>query len=439
MDQHRALNVTEEPWTVKRERFVSRGVTVAHPISLARAEGTRVWDEDGREYLDFASGIGALNTGHRHPRVVQAVHDQLDRLMHTCFQVATYRGYVELCERLCALTGGASADPHKAILLTTGSEAIENAIKMARAYTKRPGIIAFDGAFHGRTLLALALNASSAVYRQGFGPFPAGIYHAPYPDVYRGWTAARVFDALRHLLATQIAPDQVAAVIVEPQLGEGGFIPAPIEFLQQLRAFTEEHGIVLIVDEVQSGFGRSGRMFAYQHSGIQPDLVVLAKSLAGGMPLSAVVGSAAMVDAPLTGGLGGTYAGNPLSCAAALAVLDIFETDRLVDRAAVIGARIRDALLGIQKEIPAIGDVRGLGCMLAIELVVDRTTQQPDPTLAERIVQQARERGLLLLKAGPFKNVVRLLPPLTSSDDEVARGLQILESAIRESVRRGPQ
>lgn len=409
------MSVTKDSWVVKRDRVVSRGVTVAHPIPLARAEGTRVWDEDGREYLDFASGIGALNTGHRHPRVVEAVRAQLDRLMHTCFQVATYGGYVELCERLCALTSDGSATPRKAMLLTTGAEGIENAIKMARAYTKRPGLIAFDGAFHGRTVMALALNASSAVYRQNFGPFPSGICHAPYPDVYRGWTTTRVFDALRHLLATQMAPDQIAAVVVEPQLGEGGFIPAPIEFLQQLRAFTSDHGIVLIVDEVQSGFGRTGKMFAYQHAGIQPDMVVLAKSLAGGMPLSAVVGSAAIVDAPLTGGLGGTYAGNPLSCAAALAVLDIFGTEPLVERAAEIGGRIRDALVGVQKDVPAIGDVRGLGCMLAIELVADRTGEDARRG-ACRTHRRARTRARAPAVEG--RPVQERHPPAASADVE---------------------
>jgi 4-aminobutyrate aminotransferase/(S)-3-amino-2-methylpropionate transaminase len=260
------------------------------------------------------------------------------------------------------------------------------------------------------------------------------VYHTPYPDTYHGWTTARAFDALRNLVATQVAPNEIAAIIIEPQLGEGGFIPAPFEFLQRLRAFTEQHGIVLIADEVQSGFGRTGRMFAYQHAGIQPDLITLAKSLAGGMPLSAIIGKSEIMDAPLPGGLGGTYAGNPLACAAALAVLDIFERDRVLERAAALGATIRDALQRMQGATAAIGDVRGLGCMLAIELVTDRETQQPDPALADRIVDHARARGLLLLKAGPFKNVVRLLPPLTASDEEIGRGLRILEAAIHDSV-----
>jgi 4-aminobutyrate aminotransferase/(S)-3-amino-2-methylpropionate transaminase len=420
-----------ESTMTRRERIVPRGVSAAHPIAIVRAEGSRVWDEEGREYLDFATGIGVLNTGHRHPRVVEAVRAQLDRLTHACFQVASYSGYLELGERLCALVGGAdSIGTHKALLLTTGAEAAENAVKLARAFTNRPAVLAFDGAFHGRTFLALAMTASNAAYRQNFGPFPPGVYHAPYPNVYRGWTTERALEALDALLATQVAADQIAAAIVEPQLGEGGFVPAPLDFIRRLRAFTRAHGIVLIVDEVQSGFGRSGRMFAYQHSGIEPDLVVLAKSLAGGLPLSAVVGRTEIMDAPLPGGLGGTYGGNPLACAAALAVLDIFERDGIVDRAAVIGDRLRSALMRLQSRAPTVGDVRGLGAMLAIELVSDRATRAADAGCADRVVTRAREKGLLLLKAGALRNVVRLLPPLTATDDEIDRGLEILNAAV---------
>lgn len=425
---------TVESSISKRERYVPRGVAVTHPIALSHAEGSRVWDEEGREYLDFATGIGVLNIGHRHPFVIRAAREQLDRLMHTCFQVATYRGYVDLCERLCGLVGEAADRPRKSMLLTTGAEATENAVKIARAFTRRSAVVAFDGGFHGRTFLALAMTASNAAYRQNFGPLPDGVYHAPYPDEYRGWSTARALDALRTLFATQVAPDQIAAVIVEPELGEGGFIPAPSEFLQQLRALTHEHGIVLIVDEVQSGFGRTGRMFAYQHAGIEPDVVTLAKSLGGGLPLSAVVGHADIMDAPLPGGLGGTYAGNPLACAAAHAVLDVFAQQPIVERAAALGAHLREGLLAIQSACPAIGDVRGLGCMLAFELVVDRSTRQPDAMLADRIVTNARERGVLLMKAGPFKNVVRLLPPLTATDEDIERGLRIIEAATLASL-----
>ena len=409
-----------------RERHVPRGVANTHAIFVDRAEGTRIWDVDGKEYLDFTSGIGVLNTGHRHPHVVRAVREQLDRLMHTCFQVTMYEPYVELAARLCALVGGA----HKAVLFTTGAEGIENAVKIARAYTKRSGVVAFSGGFHGRSFLALTMTASSPAYRQNFGPFAADVYHSPFPDEYHGWTTDRAIDALDELFSTEVMPEQVAAVVIEPELGEGGFIPAPAAFLQRLRAITQRHGIVLVADEVQSGFGRTGRMFGYQHAAIEPDLVVMAKSLAAGMPLSAVVGKAPIMDAPLPGGLGGTYGGNPLACASALAVLDVFETEGLAARGAVIGDQLRGALLSLQTRVPAIGDVRGLGAMLAIELVANPATKAPNAELAQRIIDAARDRGLLLLKCGPHKNVVRLLPPLTASPEEVTSGAARLEAAV---------
>ena len=411
-----------------RGRYVPRGLANTHSIFAARAEGTRLWDVDGKEYLDFTSGIGVLNTGHRHPLVVRAVRDQLDRLMHTCFQVTMYEPYVELAARLCALVGG--ADTHKAVLFTTGAEGIENAVKIARAYTRRSAVVAFSGGFHGRSLLALTMTASSPTYRQNFGPFAADVYHSPYPDEYRGWTTDAAIAALEELFSTEVMPDHVAAVVIEPELGEGGFIPAPAAFLQRLRAITERHGIVLVADEVQTGFGRTGAMFGYQHAGIEPDLVVMAKSLAAGLPLSAVVGTAAIMDAPLAGGLGGTYGGNPLACASALAVLDVFETEGLVARAVAIGDQIRTALLRLQARLPRIGDVRGLGAMLAIELVADPATRAPDAEFAQRIIDQARERGLLLLKCGPHKNVVRLLPPLTATAEEITSGVAMLEAAV---------
>ena len=410
-----------------RERSVPRGLAHTHSIFAARAEGTRLWDVDGKAYLDFTSGIGVLNTGHRHPRVVQAVREQLNRLIHIAIGVTLYEPYVELAARLCALVGG--VETHKAVLSTTGAEAIENAVKIARAHTRRSAVVAFSGGFHGRSLLALTMTASSPAYRQNFGPFAADVYHAPYPDEYRGWTSDTAIAALDELFSTEVTPDQVAAVVIEPELGEGGFIPAPVAFLQRLRAITQRHGIVLVADEVQSGFGRTGAMFGYQHAGIAPDLVVMAKSLAAGLPLSAVVGTAAIMDAPLPGGLGGTYGGNPLACAAALAVLDVFETEGLVARANAIGDQIRGALLRLQARAPRIGDVRGLGAMLAIELVTDPATKAPDAELAQRIVDGARERGLLLLKCGPHKNVVRLLPPLIASAEEVTSALAMLDAA----------
>jgi 4-aminobutyrate aminotransferase/(S)-3-amino-2-methylpropionate transaminase len=402
-----------------REQFVPRGLANTHAIFVTRAEGTRVWDVDGKEYLDFTSGIGVLNTGHRHPRVVRAVREQLDRLMHTCFQVTMYEPYVELAARLSALVG----ETRKAVLFTTGAEGIENAVKIARAHTKRSAVVAFSGGFHGRTLLALTMTASSPGYRQNFGPFASDVYHAPFPDEYRGWTTEKAIDALEELFSTEVMPGQVAAVVIEPELGEGGFIPAPAPFLQRLRAITEQHGIVFVADEVQSGFGRTGRMFGYQHAGIEPDLVVMAKSLAAGLPLSAVVGKAAIMDAPLPGGLGGTYGGNPLACAAALAV-----------RASAIGEHIRSALLRLQARVPRIGDVRGLGAMLAIELVTDPASKAPDADFAQRVIDHARDRGLLLLKCGPHKNVVRLLPPLTASLEEITAGLERLDAAVLDAL-----
>jgi 4-aminobutyrate aminotransferase / (S)-3-amino-2-methylpropionate transaminase / 5-aminovalerate transaminase len=413
-----------------RERYVPRGLANTHSIFVARAEGTRVWDVDGREYLDFTSGIGVLNTGHRHPRVVRAVHEQVDRLMHTCFQVAMYEPYVELAARLCRLVG----DDRKAILFTTGAEAIENAVKIARAHTRRQAVVAFAGGFHGRTLLSLTMTSSSPAYRQNFGPFASEVYHAPFPDEYRGWSTERAMDALQELFDTRVTPDHVAAVVIEPQLGEGGFVPAPLAFLQRLRALTERSGIMFVADEVQTGFGRTGMMFGYQHAGIEPDLIVMAKSLAAGLPLSAVVGRTAIMDAPLPGGLGGTYAGNPLACAAGLAVLDVFETEALVARAAERGAQVREALQRLQTRVPAIGDVRGLGCMLAIELVKDRTTKEADAELAQRVIDAARARGLLLLRCGAHKNVVRLLPPLTATAEDIQAGLDILDASMQEAT-----
>jgi 4-aminobutyrate aminotransferase / (S)-3-amino-2-methylpropionate transaminase / 5-aminovalerate transaminase len=414
-----------------RERFIPRGIANTHLIFAARAEGVKVWDTDGKEYLDFASGISVLNVGHRHPRVVRAVQDQLGRVMHTCFQVAMYEPYVELAARLSGLTAQAGT-AHKAALFTTGAEACENAVKIARAFTNRPAVVAFSGGFHGRTLLSLTMTASSPSYRQNFGPFAPEVYHAPFPDEYHGWTTGKALAALEDLFATEVVPRQVAAVIVEPELGEGGFIPAPPEFLRRLRALTREHGIVLIVDEIQTGFGRTGKMFAYEHAGIDPDLVTMAKSLAAGLPLSAVVGRAEIMDAPLPGGLGGTYAGNPLACAAALAVLDLFEEEPLVEQGARLGAELGEGLLRLQQRVPQIGDVRGLGCMLAIELVKDRATREPDADLAQQTIERARAAGLLLLKCGPHKNVVRLLPPLVATSADVSRALEILGAAFAE-------
>jgi len=422
------LSPTRPSIEARRAAAVPRGLAIAHPnLAVARAEGTRVWDEAGKEYLDFACGIGVQNVGHRHPRVVSAVAEQLDLLTHMACQVGMYDVYVELAARLNALVGGPA---RKTLLVTTGAEATENAVKIARAHTKRQAVIAFTGGFHGRTMLALAMTASNPGYQQNFGPRAGEVYHTPFPYEYRGWSTARALEEMHELFATRVAPEQVAAVIIEPQLGEGGFVPAPADFLRALRDLTRRHGIVLILDEIQSGFGRTGRMFAYEHAGIEPDLVTIAKSLAAGLPLAAVVGTAEMMDAPAPGGLGGTYGGNPLACAAALAVLDIFESERLVEKGARLGEELRAGLVKLQQRVPAIGDVRGLGAMLAIELVTDRTSKAPDAALAQRVLERALDRGLILLKCGPHKNIVRFLPPLVATSADVQRALEIVEGAL---------
>jgi 4-aminobutyrate aminotransferase/(S)-3-amino-2-methylpropionate transaminase len=393
-----------------RMRAIPRGVGNAHPIVAERAEGAQLWDVDGRAYIDFVGGIGVLNVGHNHPRVVRAVTEQLSRLSHTCFQVAMCEPYIQLAERLNDLAP--ISGPVKSIFFSTGAEATENAVKIARAATNRSAIITFANSFHGRTLLGMTMTGKAKPYKQNFGPFAPEIYQVPFPYAYRGWTTERAIAALGEFFETQVAPERVAAVIIEPVLGEGGFVPAPAEFLRELRAITSRYGILLIADEVQSGFGRTAKLFAIEHSGVEPDLITVAKSLAGGLPLSGVIGRAEVMDAPLPGGLGGTYAGNPLACAAALAVLDIFEQEHLLAQGEQLGTTLRSHLEGLQARYPQIGDVRGLGAMLAIELVHDRASKAPAADLVDRMVVAAREGGLLLLKAGLHGNVVRILVPL---------------------------
>ena len=412
-----------------RERNVPRGVVTAHPVVAARAEGAYLWDVEGRRYLDFVGGIGVLNVGHNHPRVVAAVTEQLTRVSHTAFQVAAYEPYIALAERLNRLVG--KGEPHKTILLTSGAEAVENAIKIARGYTNRPGVIAFRGGFHGRTLLGVSLTGMSQPYKQNFGPFAGEIHHAPYPDAYRGVTTAAALAALDELFATQIAADRVAAIIIEPVQGDGGFLPAPPAFMQALRALTERHGIVLIADEIQTGFGRTGKLFGFEHSGIQPDLVTVAKSLAGGLPLSGVIGKAAIMDAPLPGGLGGTYGGNALACAAAHGVLDAFEQDGLLARAEALGNQLGAGLERLAAAYPAIGTVRGVGFMRAIEFVTDQASKTPDADTAQKVIDEAREGGLLVIKCGVHRNIVRFLAPLVLSDADLASALDTLAVALK--------
>ncbi len=417
-----------EQLLASRHTHVPRGVGVAHPIVVGSASGATVWDVDGRPFIDFVGGIGVLNVGHNHPKVAQAVRAQLERLSHMAFQVATYEPYVALAERLNAVAP--VRGPAKTLLVTTGAEAVENAVKIARAATGRPGIVAFHHGFHGRTLLGMTLTGKAKPYRQSFGPFAPEVYQSPFPYAYRGWDTERALEAFDELLLAEVAPNRVAAVIFEPVLGEGGFVPTPPEFVAGLRERADAHGFLLIADEIQSGFGRTGRLFALEHTDVEADLVTVAKSLAGGLPLAGVIGTASVMDAPDVGGLGGTYGGNPLACAAALAVLDVFEREAVLERAVALGERLRAELDEAAARYPQIGEVRGLGPMLAIELVLDRATRRPAPELARAVLDEARDRGLLLLTAGMHGNVVRFLAPLLIDDAELEQGLTALRGAL---------
>lgn len=419
-----------------RQTYVARGVSNAHPVVTARAENARLWDTAGREYIDFVGGIGVLNVGHNHPRVVAAVREQAELFLHTCFQVAIYPGYVDLCRRLSLRAPIEGAV--KGALFTTGVEATENAIKMARSFTNRSAVISFTHSFHGRTLMGMSLTGKASYYKQNFGPFAPEIYHAPAPYPYRGVSSEQALEGLRELLRTTVDPAQVAAIIIEPVMGEGGFLTMPPEFLRGLRELCTQHGIVFIADEVQSGIGRTGTFFAIEQSGAEPDLIPFAKSIGGGVPLSGVIGRAEIVDAPLPGGLGGTYAGNPLACAAAHAVLDIFDEDDLLGRAVRLGERLKAGLDALAARFPDhVGEVRGLGAMLAFELVEDPHTRVPATALAQRVVEAARERGLLLLKAGMYASVIRILVPLTAEDRDLDEGLTILGEALEAAIAGG--
>jgi 4-aminobutyrate aminotransferase/(S)-3-amino-2-methylpropionate transaminase len=355
------------------------------------------------------------------------VQAQLQKVSHACFQVVAYRPYLDLARRLSQMIGG--AEPYKAAFFTSGAEAVENAVKIARAHTQRPAVIAFRGGFHGRTLLGSTLTGMSQPYKQNFGTAPE-VFHTPYPNAYRGVSSEMALQALQELFATQVAPERVAAIIIEPVQGDGGFLAAPAEFLQALRALATHHGIVLILDEIQTGFGRTGSWFGFQHAGIQPDLVTVAKSLAGGLPLSGVVGKAQIMDAPLPGGLGGTYGGNALACAAALAVLDAYEEEQLLARGVALGLRLREGLLRLQRLYPCIGDVRGSGFMLALELVKDDAARSPDAELTQRLIDQARLGGLLVIKCGVHRNVLRFLAPLVTTPEQIDEALAILDAAL---------
>ena len=421
-----------------RERFVARGIANNNPIVIARAQGALVWDVEGREYVDFASGIGVLNVGHCHPAVVKAVQEQAALLMHTCFTVGMYEPYVRLAQRLCAIAPGPSAK--KAFFANSGAEAIENAVKIARAATGRPAIVTFSGGFHGRTLLGMSLSGKEAPYRVQFGQLAPDIYRVAYPNPYRPPRGVRSEDVCDHtmssledLLITQVSAAKIAAILVEPVLGESGFVVPPRGFLSALRSFCDRHEILLIADEIQTGFGRTGRMFACEHEGVEPDLLVLAKSLGAGLPISAVVGRAPVMDAVDAGGIGGTYGGNPVACAGALAVLEVFEREPLLERANAIGARLVAGLLDIQRRTSLIGDVRGPGAMVAIELVRDRATRAPAASETDAAHARCFVGGLLLAKAGLYGNVIRLLPPLVARDEHVDRALAIIDRALADA------
>jgi len=414
----------------RRNAAIPQGVATATDIFADRAENAEIWDVEGRRFIDFAGGIAVLNTGHRHPVVMARVAEQMQRFTHTAYQVIPYEPYVELAERLNRLAPGTT--PKKTLLLTTGAEAVENAVKIARAHTGRPAVIAFSGSFHGRTLLTMGLTGKVAPYKTGFGPFPADIFHIPFPMPGHGITEEASLEALNNLFKVDVEPERVAALIIEPVQGEGGFYIASPKFLQNLRSLCDEHGIVLIADEIQTGFARTGKTFAIEHAGIEPDLITVAKSLAGGFPLSGVIGKAAIMDAPGPGGLGGTYGGNPLSCAAALGVLDVIEAENLNAKALRLGDTVVQRLTKIaaRADVPLIGDIRNLGGMIAFELMDGGNPARPDAGMAKTLCKRAVENGLILLSCGIFGNTIRILVPLTASEEIINEGLDLLETSL---------
>lgn len=416
----------------RREAATPRGVGVATQIYADRAENAELWDVEGKRYVDFAGGIAVLNTGHRNPTVMAAVEKQMQRFTHTAYQVVPYEPYVELAEKLNELAPGDT--PKKTLFVTTGAEAVENAIKIARAHTGRPAVIAFAGAFHGRTMMTMGLTGKVDPYKRGFGPMPAGIYHLPFPMPMHGVTAQDSIDALHRLFKSDLEPEQVAAIILEPVQGEGGFYIAPNELVHELRAICDKHGICLIADEVQSGFARTGKMFASEYWGVEPDMITTAKSLAGGFPLAGVVGKSEIMDAPAPGGLGGTYGGSPIGCAAALGVIEVIEKEQLLGRSRILGQRLIERIQRFKdrSDLPAIGDVRGLGAMVAFELVTEKGTHKPDAEATKALCAKALENGLILLSCGVYANTIRILVPLTASDAIVDEGLDIIECSLAE-------
>ena len=412
----------------RKERVVADPLSVFLPVVIERGEGATLTDVDGNTFLDFTGGVGCLNVGHSHPRVVAAAQEQLERFSHTDFTIVPYEAYVTLAERL--IESAPISGPAKAAFFNAGTEAIENAVKFARAFAKRPAVIAFEGGFHGRTLLSLSMTSKTHPYKAGLGPFAPEVYRLPFAQDYRGPSATDALAALERALVTQVAAENVAAIVLEPVQGEGGFVVAPPQFLEGVRRICDDNGIVLVVDEVQTGFGRTGKMWGIEHYNVEPDLMCVAKSIAAGLPLSGVIGRAEIMDAPGDSAIGGTYVGNPIAQAAALAVLDVFEDEGLIERAAQIGQTIRGRMERWQERWDAIGDVRGLGAMVAIELVHDRETKDPAPELASAAVEAAARRGLLLLKSGIYSNCIRVLVPLVISDAQLDEALEVWEDAL---------
>jgi 4-aminobutyrate aminotransferase/(S)-3-amino-2-methylpropionate transaminase len=431
----RAIDLrTEVPGPRSREILARHDAAVAKPLSIYlpivvdHGQGALLTDVDGNTFIDFTGGVGCLNVGHAHPRVVAAVQRQAERFLHTDYTIVPYEVYVELAERLVALAP--FSGPAKAAFFNAGTEAVENAVKFARSYTKRPAVIGFEGAFHGRTLLSMTLTSKTHPYKAGLGPFAPEVYRVPFPNAYRGISSEDALAALERAFVTHVAAETVAAIVIEPVQGEGGFIVAPQDFMRGVRRLCDEHGIVMIVDEVQTGFGRTGTMFAIEQFDVEPDLMLVAKSIAAGLPLSGVVGKAAIMDAPGDSQVGGTYVGNPVAQAAALAVLDVFEEEQLVPRAAAIGETIRARMLAWKERFAQVGDVRGLGAMLAIELVRDPETKEPAPELATAVADEAARNGLLLLKSGIYSNCIRVLTPLVITDGELDEALGVWEQAL---------
>jgi 4-aminobutyrate aminotransferase / (S)-3-amino-2-methylpropionate transaminase / 5-aminovalerate transaminase len=418
----------------RRVAAVPRGLGHATAVYAARAENSEIWDVEGNRYIDFAGGIAVLNTGHRHPKVIEAVKKQLDLFTHTCVQVVPYEPYVELAERINALAP--FKGPAKTIFFTTGAEAAENAVKIARAATRRPAVIAFTGGFHGRTMMTMALTGKVVPYKKQFGSMPGDVYHVPFPIRHHGVTVEDSLKAIAFLFKADVDPERVAAIMIEPVQGEGGFYEAPRELLVELRRICDAHGILLVSDEVQSGFARTGKMFGIEHSGVEPDLITMAKSLAGGFPLAGVLGKAHIMDATDPGGLGGTYAGSPVSLAAALAVLDVIEEEKLLERADAMGLRIKARLqqFAMRNDMVPIAAIRGPGAMIGFEIMKSRGTNEPDAEATKRVTSAALQHGLILLSCGVYNNTIRVLVPLTASDTLLDEGLDALGEALKDAV-----